>query len=285
MKLRGKNAIVTGGSRGLGRAIVEAFLREGANVLFCARNPLEVEQSLCDYISQVGESQVVRGFACDVSNTEEVARLFDECRLLGDLHILVNNAGVYGPLGPIEDIPLDAWMKTIEVNVAGALLCSQQAIPGMKTRRYGKLIQISGGGAAPIPNCSGYSVSKAAVTRLTECLAEELRGFGIDSNAVAPGPLFTKLTQDVLDAGPEKVGQDFFDKNVGWAKGKAISPEIGANVCVYLASEESDGVTGKLIAAQWDPWHTLHEHKQDLDRDVYTMRRIVPADRGMGWDK
>lgn len=283
MRLSGRNAIVTGGSRGLGRAIVETFLREGANVLFCARNAQDVAESLKDYRSQLNGEQVVLGTTCDVSCESDVSKLFEESVKLGDLHILVNNAGIYGPLGPIESVSPTEWMKTIEVNVAGTLQCAQYAIPGMKARNYGKLIQISGGGAAPIPNCSGYSVSKAALTRLTECLAEELRDFGIDANAIAPGPLNTKLIQDVLDAGPERVGIDFFNKNVAWSKGGAVSPDIAANVCAYLASSESDGVSGKLIAAQWDPWESLHERKKDLSGDVYTMRRIVPADRAMDW--
>ena len=153
----------------------------------------------------------------------------------------------------------------------------------MKPRGYGKIVTVSGAGATPIPNCSAYTVSKMAITRLSEALAEELRPFKIDSNAVAPGPLNTRLIRDVLNAGPEKAGADFYAKNVKWSGGAAVPPELGANVCVYLASAQSDGITGKLIAAQWDPWENLEQFKADLNSDIYTFRRIVPKDRGKTW--
>jgi 3-oxoacyl-[acyl-carrier protein] reductase len=283
MKLKQRNAIVTGGSTGLGRAIVEAFLREGANVAFCARNGAEISQTLDALRPRLAPGQQLAGVIADVSRAEDVEKLFAAAAPFGDLHILVNNAGIYGPIGPIEDVDFDAWKRTFDINVHGMVLTARKAIPGMKARRYGKLIQISGGGAAPIPNCAAYTVTKMAVTRLTEAFAEELRPFGIDSNAIAPGPLATKLMKEVLDAGPERAGADFYAKNVKWSQGAAVSPELGANVAVYLASAESDGITGKLIAAQWDPWETLQQHKAELAGDIYTFRRIVPKDRGKTW--
>ena len=283
MKLHGRNAIVTGGSSGLGRAIVEAFLREGASVAFCARTASDVERTLGELRRNLRSDQRLVGVTADVSRESDVEKLFTAATALGDLHVLVNNAGIYGPIGPIESVNLDDWRRTFDINVHGMLLTARRAIPGMKERRHGKLIQISGGGAAPIANCSAYTVTKMAVTRLTEAFAEELRAFGIDSNAIAPGPRATKLMKEVLDAGPKKAGTDFYEKNVKWSQGAAVSPELGANVAVYLASTESNGVTGKLIAAQWDPWETLHQHRTELAGDIYTFRRIVPKDRGKTW--
>ena len=283
MKLQGRNTIVTGGSQGLGRAIVEAFLREGANVAFCARNANDVEQLLVELRPKLGAGQKLLGVSADVSKAADVDKLFAAAAELGDLHALVNNAGIYGPIGAVEDVDFDEWKRTFDINVFGMMLTARRAIPGMKQRRHGKLIQISGAGAAPIPNCSAYTVTKMAVTRLTEAFAEELRPFGIDSNAIAPGPLNTRLIKDVLSAGPEKAGADFYSKNVKWSQGAAVSPELGANVAVYLASTESNGITGKLIAAQWDPWSEFQQHKADLAGDIYTFRRIVPKDRGKTW--
>jgi 3-oxoacyl-[acyl-carrier protein] reductase len=283
MKLKGRNAIVTGGSSGLGRAIVEAYLREGASVAFCARNAADVTNVLNELRPRLATGQQLVGVAADVARAEDVDKLFAAAAPFGDLHILVNNAGTYGPIGPIEDVDFEAWKRTFDINVHGMMLTARKAIPGMKARRYGKLIQITGGGAAPIPNCAAYTVTKMAVTRLTEAFAEELRPFGIDSNAIAPGPLATKLMKEVLDAGPERAGADFYAKNVKWSQGAAVSPELGANVAVYLASAESDGITGKLLAAQWDHWETLHQHKAELAGDIYTFRRIVPKDRGHAW--
>jgi NAD(P)-dependent dehydrogenase (short-subunit alcohol dehydrogenase family) len=114
-------------------------------------------------------------------------------------------------------------------------------------------------------------------------LAEELKPFHVDVNAIAPGALATRLVDEVLAAGPEKVGAAFFEKNKQWKKKGATPLELGAKLAVYLASAESDGITGKLISAQWDPWERLHEFKTDLNSDIYALRRIVPKDRGKTW--
>ncbi len=283
MKLKGRNAIVTGGSQGLGRAIVEAFLREGANIAFCSRTLNDVTKTLDELRPRLSAGQKLSGVAADVCDPADVDRLFDAAAEFGPLHVLVNNAGVYGPIGPIEELDLAEWKRAFDINLFGAVMCAQRAIRLMKPKRYGKIVTVSGAGATPIPNCSAYTVSKMAITRLSEALAEELRSFNIDSNAVAPGPLNTRLIRDVLNAGPEKAGADFYAKNVKWSGGAAVPPELGANVCVYLASAQSDGITGKLIAAQWDPWENLEQFKADLGGDIYTFRRIVPKDRGKTW--
>jgi NAD(P)-dependent dehydrogenase (short-subunit alcohol dehydrogenase family) len=117
-----------------------------------------------------------------------------------------------------------------------------------------------------------------------ESLAEELRDHGIDVNAIAPGALATRLVDQVLAAGPEQVGSSFYQKNVQWKAGAATPMDLGARLAAYLASTASDGITGKLISAQWDPWESLDEHRADLERtDIYCLRRIVPADRGLTW--
>lgn len=283
MKLEGRNAIITGATQGLGRAVLESFLREGASVVFCARQAEDVQRTLEDLRPALKTGQQLLGIPGDVSSGEDWDRIFRAADTLGDLHALVSNAGVYGPIGPIEEVDFEAWKRTFDINVFGIVMAARKAVPGMKKRGYGKLIQISGAGAAPIPNCSAYTITKMAVTRLTEALAEELRPFGIDSNAIAPGPLNTRLIRDVLEAGPEKAGVGFYAKNVQWSQGNAVSPELGAKVAVYLASAESDGITGKLIAAQWDPWSEFQSHKEELAGDIYTFRRIVPKDRGYSW--
>ncbi|HXJ76518.1 MAG TPA: SDR family oxidoreductase, partial [Candidatus Dormibacteraeota bacterium] len=149
----------------------------------------------------------------------------------------------------------------------------------------GKIIVLSGGGATnPLPNISAYAASKAAVVRLMETLAEELKTSGIDVNAIAPGALATRFVDDVLAAGPAKVGAAFYEKNKQWKEKGATPLELGASLAVYLASPESDGITGKLLSAQWDPWRTLQLHRDELARsDIYCLRRIVPEDRGKQW--
>jgi 3-oxoacyl-[acyl-carrier protein] reductase len=118
-----------------------------------------------------------------------------------------------------------------------------------------------------------------------ETLAEELRKFNVDVNAIAPGALATRFVDDVLAAGPEKVGAAFYEKNKAWKEKGAVPLELGAGLAVYLASAESNGITGKLISAQWDQWKTLHDHREELAKsDIYCLRRIVPEDRGKQWN-
>ena len=284
MKLQGLNALITGGSQGLGRAIAETFVREGASVMLCARDANLLEATRSDLAAIAAPGQQVLARVCDVSSEPQVNALISSAIAeLGAVHVLVNNAGVYGPLGPTESVPLREWMRAIEINLYGVLLPCRALIPHFKSAGRGKIIIISGGGATnPLPNISSYAASKAAVVRLMETLSEELKPHRIDVNAVAPGALKTRMMQEVLDAGPEKVGADFFAKNVKWAEDGATPPALAANLCAYLASNESDGVTGRLISAQWDPWKTLHAHKEEFG-DIYTLRRIVPEDRGKKW--
>jgi 3-oxoacyl-[acyl-carrier protein] reductase len=285
MKLKGLNALITGGSQGLGEAIAEHFLREGANVVICARSEKELVATR-DKLARLFPSRKILAKICDVADEAQVNALVEfALRDLGPLHILVNNAGIYGPKGPTESVDLPAWRQALEVNLFGVLLPCRAIIPHFKKAGRGKIIIISGGGATnPLPNLSAYAASKAAVVRLMETLAEELRAFQIDVNAIAPGPLATRLVDEILAAGPEKVGQAFFDKNKQWKEKGAAPLSLGAELAVHLASAQADGITGKLISAQWDPWAKLHEHRDELAKsDIYCLRRIVPEDRGQKW--
>ncbi|HWZ95438.1 MAG TPA: SDR family oxidoreductase [Opitutaceae bacterium] len=286
MKLEGLNALVTGGSQGLGEAIAEHFLREGADVAICARSEKELFATR-DKLARLFPSRKTLAKTCDVADEEQVNALVEfALRELGPLHILVNNAGIYGPKGPTESVDLPAWRQAMEVNLFGVLLPCRAVIPHFKKAGRGKIIIISGGGATnPLPNISAYAASKAAVVRLMETLAEELRPFQIDVNAIAPGALATRLVDEILAAGPEKVGQAFFDKNKQWKETGAVPLSLGAELAVHLASAQTDGITGKLISAQWDPWAKLHEHREALAKsDIYCLRRIVPEDRGQKWN-
>jgi len=284
MKLKNLNALITGGSQGLGKVIAEQFLREGANVVICARGEKELLATRGELATKF-PAQKILVRTCDVADEKLVNELVAfALREFGILHALVLNAGVYGPMGPTESVPLDEWRRALDINLYGVLLPCRAVIPHFKKAGRGKIVVLSGGGATnPLPNISAYAATKAAVVRLAETLAEELRPFHIDVNAIAPGALKTRFVDQVLAAGPEKVGRKFFAKNKKWAEEGAVPLELGAKLAVYLASAESDGITGKLISAQWDPWEKLHEFRNDLNSDIYTLRRIVPKDRGKTW--
>lgn len=283
--LAGRNALITGGSQGLGKAITEQFLAEGANVILCARSEKELSATR-DELAPKFPSQKVFTKSCDVSNEAQVNDLVAfALKELGSIDALVLNAGVYGPMGPTESVDLNEWRRAIDINLFGVLLPCRAVIPHFKKAGRGKIVVLSGGGATnPLPNISSYAASKAAVVRLMETLAEELRPHHIDVNAIAPGALATRLVDEVLAAGPDKVGAAFFEKNKQWKEKGATPLELGAKLAVYLASAESNGITGKLISAQWDPWARLAEHRDELAKsDIYCLRRIVPEDRGKKW--
>src|SRR5476649_1494398 len=286
MKLKNLNALITGGSQGLGKVIAEFFLREGANVVICSRGEKELLATRDELVKKF-PSQKVFAKTCDVSNEVQVNKLVAfALRELGSLDALVLNAGIYGPMGPTESVSLEEWKRALDINLFGVLLPSRAVIPHFKKAKHGKIIVLSGGGATnPLPNISSYAASKAAVIRLMETLAEELKSFHVDVNAIAPGALATRLVDEVLAAGPDKVGAAFFEKNKGWKAKGAVPMELGASLAVYLASAESNGITGKLISAQWDPWKDLQTHRDELAKsDIYCLRRIVPEDRGQKWE-
>jgi len=284
--LQGRAAIITGANQGLGLAIARAFVAQGASVLLCARDGGLLEQACAELAAQASPDQTVAAQAADVSRRADVEQLVAAAvQLFPRLHILVNNAGVYGPKGLIEDVDWDEWAKAIEINLYGSVLMCRAVLPHFKAQRYGKIVQLSGGGATnPLPHISAYAASKAAIVRFAETLAEEARDDGIDVNAIAPGALNTRLLDQVLEAGPDKVGQAFYERALKQKAQGGAPLEKGASLAVFLASAASDGITGKLLSAVWDPWESLPEHLDDLQRtDVYTLRRIVPKERGLVW--
>jgi NAD(P)-dependent dehydrogenase (short-subunit alcohol dehydrogenase family) len=284
--LEGRTALITGANQGLGLAIARAYVTAGASVFLCARDAALLEAARAEVSALATDSQLVRAQATDVSRREDVEALATAVLdAFPQLHILVNNAGVYGPMGLIEDVDWDAWARAIEINLFGSILVCRALLRHFKAHRYGKIVQLSGGGAtSPLPRISAYAASKAAIVRFAETLAEEVRADGIDVNAIAPGALNTRLLDEVLAVGPEKVGAEFYERALKQKAQGGAPLDAGANLAVFLGSAASDGITGKLLSAMWDPWDRLGEHLADLQRtDVYTLRRIVPADRGLPW--
>lgn len=284
--LTGRAALITGASRGLGLAIARSFVESGADLFLCARNALELEQARCSVAALAPDRQRVLALPADVSDEADAARVAEAAlSAFPSLQVLVNNAGVYGPLGAIEAIEWQAWMRAIEINLYGSVLMARALVPHFKARHAGKIIQISGAGATkPLPNISAYAASKAAVVRFAETLAEELRPHRVDVNAVAPGALNTRMLDEVLAAGPTAVGHAFYERALRQQSDGGTPLERGAELCVFLASPASDGITGKLISAIWDPWESFSGHREHLaGTDVYTIRRILPEDRGLPW--
>jgi NAD(P)-dependent dehydrogenase (short-subunit alcohol dehydrogenase family) len=271
---------------GLGFEIAKKYLEAGASLMICARNEMLLDKAALALRPLAGTGQSVLALPADISKLEDVTALVDAAlREFGRLDILVNNAGVAGPCGAIEHVDLKEWFRAIEINLLGSVLLSRAVLPHFKKATRGKIIQLSGGGAtSPLPGLSAYAASKAAVIRFVETLAEETRPHHIDVNAIAPGALNTRMLDELLAAGPERIGPGFYERSLRQKKDGGAPLGKGADLAVFLGSSSSDGITGKLISALWDPWEALPNHLEDLNgTDIYTLRRIVPGDRGKAW--
>ncbi len=284
--LSNKQAIITGANQGLGLEIARKFVQAGADLMICARNESKLEDAKNELVKLASPDQKIEFQTADISLEIDAKNIVTQTlKLLGGCHILVNNAGIYGPKGETELVDWSEWIKTIEINLYGSILMSREIMPHFKKQSYGKIIQLSGGGATnPLPLISAYAVSKAAIVRFSETLAEEIRGTGIDVNAIAPGALNTQMLEEILVAGPKKVGQSFYNKALEQKKNGGAPLQKGGDLALFLASSKSDGITAKLISAVWDKWEDWPEHLDELNKtDAYTIRRITGRDRGFKW--
>ena len=284
--LQGRTAIITGASQGLGLAIAMQFVAAGASVIICARDEGMLSKAADVLKRSASNDQVISHIVADVAESEAVDALIDfAIDRMGRIDILVNNAGIYGPKGPTDSVDWAQWVQAINVNLLGSVLVCRAVMTHMKSQGYGKIVQLSGGGATnPLPNLSAYAVSKAGIVRFIETLAIEVAEYAIDANAIAPGALNTRMLDEVLASGPEVVGKEFYERALQQKASGGAGLEKGARLAVFLGSADSDGITGKLISAIWDPWEELDRYKANLeDSDIYTLRRIVPSDRGFDW--
>jgi 3-oxoacyl-[acyl-carrier protein] reductase len=254
MLLKNTKAVVTGASRGLGLEVSKKFIELGASVVG---------------ISRSGDNSTIEA---DVSYDHDAKiSVYQATNKMNGLNTLVCNAGVYGPIGPSEDNNWSEWLYALKTNLFGVVSMCRYVLPEMKQKRQGKIIILSGGGATkPMPNFSAYAASKAAVVRYAETLAEEVADYNIQVNCVAPGSMNTEFMEKVLSAGPEKAGQEFYDRMVKQKEVGGDSIENAAELIAYLASNESNHITGRLISAVWDDWRNI----KDLKPGMYTLRRI-----------
>lgn len=284
--MRDSVAIVTGASQGLGFAIARALVTAGASVVVNARNADELAKAALSLRENLASGQRVEVIAGDVSAEGTASHIAEAAlSISGRVDVLVNNAGIYGPMGDSDAVDWDEWIRAIEINVYGSVLMCRAVVPCMKQARRGKIIQLSGGGATnPMPRISAYAVSKAAIVRFAETLALELSAFGIDVNAIAPGALNTRMLDEVLAAGPERVGADFHARSLKQQASGGAGFDAVIALVLFLASQESNGITGKLISALWDNWREWSSHTAELrGTDAYTLRRITGRDRGLPW--
>lgn len=272
-------AVVTGASRGFGRAIAGALASAGARIALVARESDELRATE----AELPDSHAI---PADLAHPEGADRAAHAClNHFGRIDVLVNNAAIQGAIGPFVSEGGTDWEAVFRVNLFAPVRLARLALPGMVARGFGRIINISGGGATgPRPDFSAYGASKCALVRFTETLAQELSGTGVTANAVAPGAMNTRMLAEVLAAGPNRARHEFAAAEKRAGTGGA-SPETAAELVVWLASAASDGISGRLLSAVWDDWSNLPERAEQLAAsDIYTLRRITPDDRG-GWKK
>ncbi len=281
-----KTAIITGASSGLGFEISKAFLKAGSNLIICSRSEKDLAIALEKLNELKDERQKIFSLPTDISNEKDVDNLINESyKRFNKIEILVNNAGIIGPKGNFEDLNWDQWKYALEINFLGSAYLVKKLIPQFKKNNFGRIIQISGGGAtSPLPLQSIYAASKAAIVRFIETVSLEVKEFNITANCIAPGQLNTRIMNEYIDAGPEKIGQSFYLKVQKQFKSGGAPISKAVNLALALATEEFPILRGKLISAIWDDWENFTKYEKELNSsDVYSLRRIIAKDRNFEW--
>ena len=235
MKLADKVAVVTGGGKGIGKAIALAFAREGASVCVTGRTLERLEQTVREIHDTGGRGIFVQG---DISLESDVSRSINFTEeQFGTIHILVNNAAVNLPDIPVTEVTLEQWNQILSVNLTGSFLCCRRVLPIMYRNRTGSVINISSIGGRQGAKFRGpYRASKAALLNLNETMAAEAHEFGVRVNAICPGSVETNMMHEITTDEPNSIHD--------W-----MLPEEIAAVTVFLASEESSSITGTAIDA------------------------------------
>jgi NAD(P)-dependent dehydrogenase (short-subunit alcohol dehydrogenase family) len=253
MRLEGKIAVVTGGGRGIGRAIARQFAREGAAVLVTARTEAEIRKVVAEISASGGKAAFV---AADVSRETHCRQILAAAEgQLGPVSILVNNAGDYGPVKPVEEISPEEWDRVIAVHLRGAFLLTRLVLPGMYARKSGVILNISSLSAkAAFSWGAPYAAAKAGMLGLTRVTAAEGARRGVRVNAICPGPVTeTKMSKDLGQALAERLGvhpeiqlKQFLE---GILQGRGQTADEIAAVAVFLASDQASAITGQSLNA------------------------------------
>jgi len=281
--------MITGAGRGLGAAIARRLWEEGASLVLVARTGAQLRataEGLPPRDGQRADVHVVDleafGAVGEAAGGAAAAaeRLLESVGRDGPLDILVNNAAIQGPIGPLWENDWIEWTRAIAVDfLAPAALC-RAAIPRM--RPGGAIVNVSGGGAASgRPRFSAYACAKTALVRLTEILAEEARPHGIRVNALAPGVMPTSMLAEIERAGAAAGGRDFETARAALQRADPAAFAAPAELCAWLVSDRAVSVTGRLISAVWDPWREWSATPPALEgTDLYTLRRVTPPSPG-----
>ena len=270
--------IITGTSSGIGRALAQSLMLSGHQVWGIARTPQK--NDACNGKGLFRSSQ------CDVSSWDALNAVAEiVSREWGKVDAVIACAGSHGEIGQALAASLMAWSETIQSNLVGSFFTVRSFYPLLqKAARRAKVVCFSGGGATKArPYFSAYGVAKTGIVRLVETIAIEEKGKPFDINAVAPGAINTRLTDEIIARGASVVGESEYQATVKQKQNGGASIEKLQKLIDWLLSSASDGITGRLISAQWDNWASFGKNSSSLstESDIYTLRRILPEERGM----
>ena len=268
--IKDKCVLITGAGRGIGKRLAMGFAQAGARVGLLARSQPELDLAKLEIEQAGGNALRIRA---DVRDLEQMVAAVDRMRVVfGGLDVLIAAAGVPGPIGPLLTTRPAVWNEAIEVNLIGVANTCRAALPPMVEKRSGKIILIAGMGASVSrPNFTAYAASKAGLVRFAECLADEVRDDNVQVNAMIPGGSYTYMTDEILHAGEDRAGPKEIEEAQQIRITGGVSPERQAQLALFLASERSNHISGKLIHVN-DDWKRLEQ--DNMRADLYTLRRV-----------
>ncbi len=272
MEFTNKVCLIAGASGAIGSAVAKAFYDEGARVALTHH----AQRTNALSVGLPSKDPRIATFRLDARKWKDVQTVVAKAgNRFGPIDILVNCAGVLGPVGPTQEVSVEHWIQAIQINLIGGFLLARAVLPSMLASGAGKIIQFSGGGAAyGRPFFTAYSASKAALVRFTESLAAEVAGNNIQVNAIAPGPVKSRMWDELLASGSAGGPQALAELKKMEETG-GVSAERAAALAVFLASDRSNGLTGRLVSAVYDKWETLGPSISNaLARDAGTLRRV-----------
>ncbi|MFC1719065.1 SDR family NAD(P)-dependent oxidoreductase [Candidatus Poribacteria bacterium] len=268
MDLRGAVAVVTGGARGIGRAIAKAYADRGARVAIVDILADQV-QATANEMREAGAT--VLPIHIDITIPSQVDEMVARVKgKLGPIDILVNNAGSLSALGPIWDVDRDKWFRDVTVNLYGTFLCCQAVVKDMIQNNGGYIINLTTGMRGPHLYTTGYDTSKTGVVKLTEALAKEAKEYGVKAFAMVPGAVLTDMTKFIMESPEGRKWRPTF-KNIFEAN-RDCPPEFAASMAVELVGGKADALTGRYFDARSDLTKIIDQADEVLEKDRFVLR-------------
>ena len=269
--IKGKICLITGGSSGIGLEVAKRLFRLGAKVIICGRSKVQLNRAILE-IGHSGKEVMVH--SADISKSKDVELLFKQIlNRFNRIDVLINAAGIFEPFGLFESVPVKRHIKTLCINLIGAMRVCHKIIPIMKKQKSGSIILFSGGGIGgdkPLTHASSYFMSKGAIAIMAEVLAEELKQYNITINSVLPGQILTKSTKNTFKLSDDQLGPVLSKatRDLENNGGHSVVPTL--NLITFLLSKKASNITGCLLSARWDDITKL----DNLSDYKYKLRRI-----------